>query len=127
MVEFLDSEYISAREFTPYPIVHDDTNAMSNRLWEFADWKKKVFGIKGVSKYKVNAFFFQLVGTGILTFKWVNATTGVVCAFGTDDKNRIKYKNTLNWKGISFRKASWDGGTVEFNSILQSSNKNKYT
>ena len=90
----------------PYPIVHDDTNAMPNCLWESADWKKKVFGIKGVSKYNANAFFFQLVGTGILTFEQANATTGVVCVFGTDDKNRIKYKKALNWKGMSFCKAS---------------------
>ena len=69
VVEFLDSEYFSAREFMPYPIVHDDVDAMPNRLWESADWKKKVFGIKEVSKYNVNAFFFQLVGTGILTFE----------------------------------------------------------
>ena len=48
-VEFLDSKYFSAREFMPYPIVHDDADAMPNRLWESAGWKKKVFGIKGVS------------------------------------------------------------------------------
>lgn len=58
------------------------------------------------------------VGTGIITFKWVNAKTGVVCCFGTDDKNRLKYKFPIYWKGMMFRSAGRGGPPVPFSTIL---------
>ena len=89
----------------PYTITHDDQESMPNRLWESADYRKNIFGFKKVSKYNVNAFFFQLVATGILEFKWINANKNVVCCFGEDNNDRIKYKIPTYWKGICFRTA----------------------
>ena len=74
--------------------------------------------MKNVAKYNVNAFFFQLVAAGLLTFKWINAKTGVVCTIGTDDNNEIKYKIPKYWEGFTFRKAGRGGGTVPFSDIL---------
>ena len=81
----LESEYFSAKETMPYCINHDAYNDMPNKLWESADWRKSVFGIKTVTKYNINAFFFQLIDTKILSFEWTNGTAGLVCVFGTDD------------------------------------------
>ena len=68
-IAFLDSEYFSAKECMPYAVTHEEKELITNKLWESADWKKRVFGLKNVSKYNINSFFFQLVGTGIITFK----------------------------------------------------------
>ena len=78
-VEFLDSDYFSGQDFMPYTITHDDKESMPNRLRESADYRKKICGFENVAKYNVNAFFFQLVATGILTFNWINANKNVVC------------------------------------------------
>ena len=64
--------------------------------------RKKVFGKKTITTYNVNAFFFQLVATGILTFKWMDAESKVVCTFGTDDKVKIKYKTQCTGKDSLF-------------------------
>ena len=117
-IEFLDSEYFSGKDFMPYPITHETKENLPNRSWESADYRKKIFGIKNAAKYNVNSFFFQLLAAGILTFKWVDAKTGVVCTFGTDDNNKIKYKRPKNWKGFTFRKPGRGGGTIYFSDIL---------
>ena len=118
IIEFLDSEYFCGKDFMPYPITHEMRENLPNRLWESPDYRKKIFGIKNVAKYNVNSFFFQLLAAGILTFKWVDAQTGVVCTFGTDDNNKIKYKIPKNWKGFTFRKPGRGGGTIDFSDIL---------
>ena len=100
---FLESEYFSARETMPYRITYDAYDDMTNKLWESADWRKNVFGVKTVTKYNVNAFFFQLIGTRILSFEWTNASTGLVCVFGTDVNNQFLYKQPHSWKGFTFR------------------------
>ena len=87
-------------------------------MWESADYKKKNFGFKNVAKYNFNAFFFQLVATGILTFNWINANKNVVCVFGKDDNNMIKYKVASYWKGICFRKAGHSGGRIDYASVF---------
>ena len=101
-LEFLESEYFSAKETMLYCINHDVHNDMPNKLWESADWRKAVFGIKTVTKYDINAFFFQLIGTKILYVEWTNTTSALVCVFGTDDDGKLIYKLPLNWKGFKF-------------------------
>ena len=94
-VDFLDSEYFSGQDFMPYTITQNDKERIPNRLWESADYKKKIFGFTNVAKYNANAFFFQLVATGILTFNWVNANKTVIYRFGKNINNVIKYKAPL--------------------------------
>ena len=118
-VEFLDSEHFSGREVMPYAIMHEQKELVIDQLWKSSDWKKKVFGYKNVAKYHVNAFFFQLIATGILAFRWVNAKTGVVCEFGTDSRGVIKYKLPRYWEGMQFRKPGRGGETIAFSTIMK--------
>ena len=120
-VEFLQSEYFSGVNFMPYSVTHEEPESVTDRLWNSGDYKKKIFGKKSVTKYNVNAFFFQLVATGILTFEWNNTETKVVCTLGTDDNEIFKYKNTIFWKGFNFRTAKRDGASVSYSHIF---NKN---
>ena len=71
-VEFLESEYFAGLDFMPYSVTHDEPEAVTDRLWNSGDFKKNIFGKKSVTKYNVNAFFFQLVATGILIFEWTD-------------------------------------------------------
>mmetsp|Transcript_13705 Transcript_13705/g.23332 ORF Transcript_13705/g.23332 Transcript_13705/m.23332 type:complete len:186 (+) Transcript_13705:890-1447(+) len=117
-LEFLESEYFCGEGFMPYKISHDNYDNVPNRLADSADWKKKVFGLKMVPKYKVNAFFFQLIGSGILSFWWGHSSEEIVCEFGTDNNDRLKYKNIKYWRGFTFRSAKWGGGHFEYISLL---------
>ena len=105
-IEFLDSDYFSGSHTMPYVITLDDGGKITNKLWDSLDWRKKVFGVKTVEKYNVNCFFFQLIAAGLLTFQWTNAKGEVLCVFGKDNKDRIKYKFIHNWKGFTFRNNS---------------------
>jgi len=70
---FLESKYFSARETMPYHKNHNAYDDMPKQLYESADWKKSVlFGVKSVTKYTINAFFFQLISTKIPSFEWTN-------------------------------------------------------
>ena len=102
----------------PYAVTYDDQESMTNRLWDSGDYTKKIFGFKKVSKYNVNAFFFQLVATGILEFKWMNAKKNVVCVFGEDDKGVLKYKIPTYWKGICFRTTGRGGRIIDYTSVF---------
>ena len=106
----------------PHTITHDDKERIPNRLWESADYEKKIFGFKNVAKYNVNAFFFQLVAMSILTFNWVNADKNVVYLFGKDINNVIKYKVPSYWKGLCFRRSGHGGGRIDYASVF---NRNK--
>jgi hypothetical protein len=117
-VEFLESEYFSGVDFMPYSVTHEEPEAVTDRLWNSGDYKKKIFGKKSVTRYNVNAFFFQLVATGILTFEWNNTETKVVCTLATDEHDIFKYKNTIFWKGFNFRNAKRGGASVSYSYIF---------
>jgi len=117
VIEFLQSEYFPGREFIPYTVTHNSGGASPSKLADLKDWWKKI-GIKIVQKYNINAFFFQLVGVGILTYKWVNANTSVVCELAKDDNNHFHYKNKSYWLGFAFHKNEWGGGTISYDDIF---------
>ena len=111
-VDFLDSDHFSGRGMMPYVITHESANTMTNKLWESSDWRKRVFGLKKVTKFNVNCFFFQLIALGLLEFQWASRKREVICVLGTDDNNRIKYKFVQNWKGFSFRSNNNRGRSI---------------
>ena len=117
-LSFLDSKYFSTRETMQYCITHDAYNDMRNKLWDSADWRKSVFGVKTITKYNINAFLFQLIGTWILSFEWTNATTGLICMFRTDDDGKLIYKQPCHWKGFKFISNGWDGRPIPISSIV---------
>jgi len=61
----------------PYPISNDGYDDVIDKLWDSADWKKLVFGVKKVARYNVNSFIFQLLATGILCFEWTTQQLGL--------------------------------------------------
>ena len=77
-----------------------------------------IFGIKTMQKYSINAFFFQLVASGILTYKWVNTNTSVACELAKDDNDHFHYKNKSYWLGFAFQKNGWGAGTISYDDVF---------
>ena len=118
-VEFLDSDYFLGRHNMPYPLTHETTHDMTNKLWESNDWRTKVFGLKSVKKYNVHSFFFQLIGAGILTFKWANNKSEVTCVLAKDKKGLLKHKSVNSWKGFYFRRRGHGGRILTHANLIE--------
>ena len=114
---FLQSNYFSDAGFMPYPISHGEYDAAIDNLWDSADWRKSVFGVKKVTRYNINSFFFQLLATGILRFEWTNATMGIVLVVVKDTAGKFKYHTLSYWYGFKFRSKTWGGNPVAFSSL----------
>ena len=122
-IEFLESDYFSGKHTMPYPIFHETTNDMTNKLWESNDWRNKVFGIKSVKKYNVHSFFFQLVGAGILTYKWASNKSEVTCSLAREQNGKLKHQSMNNWKGFYFRQRGHGGRLMTHSNLIEQLSK----
>ena len=100
-------------------IIPDNSNELIKTLTDNADHRKMVFGLKFVKAYSVNAFFFQLFATNILSCEWQNNTTGLCFALTKDQNNNCRYKTLNSWKGFEFR-SRYRGGTPMSHASLAS-------
>ena len=117
--DFLKSEYFPGVGGMPYTITYDNDEVIPNKLWESGDWKKSVFGVKIISKFNVNAFLFQLVASGILTFEWSNANRTLMCLLGTDKNNKYTYALHKYWKGFTFRSKEWGRKAITYSELFK--------
>jgi len=113
---FLQNDYFSDSSSMPHPISNDGYDAAIDKIWDSASWRKSVFGVKTIARYNVHAFFFQLLATGILTFEWTNAMTGVglVLVLDKDNAGKFIYHTLANWYGFNFRSKRWGGTPITF-------------
>ena len=82
------------------PLTFDNCHEITQILTENADHRKMIFGVKTVPAYSVNSFFFQLVTTKILTFKWTNNKTSLCCSLAKDEIDHYKFKILCSWNGF---------------------------
>ena len=118
-IEFLESDYFSGQHNMPYPIDHKTTHDMTNKLWKSNDWWNKVFGLKSVKKYNVHSSLFQLIGAGILTFKWANNKNEVMCVLAQDKKGQMKHKSMNSWKGFYFRRRGHSARIMTHSNLIE--------
>ena len=80
-----------------------------------------LFCIKNVSNYNIDAFFFQLVASRMLTFA-KNKKEEVSCVLAKDITGGYNYRYIESWSGFEFRSA-WPGGRTIPYSTLKESNR----
>ena len=95
-------------------------------LSDSPDLKKNVFGVKTVPAYAVNAFFFCLVATRILTVEWTNNKKDICCIVSKDADGNYKYKKLSYWNGFEFRAQGHGGKEVSFESLAAHGNIRSY-
>ena len=106
----------------PFDLNVQNCNELVDLLYLNKDWCRIFFRIKGVKKYKITAFFFQLFVTKILSFKLVckNVVSYVITRH---DNGKFLYGKTEIWEGMKFRTKKRRGGTVEFKDIVAAQEK----
>ena len=104
----------------------DNADNIPRILGNSPDHKKTVFGVKTVPAYAVNAFFFQLVATGILTFEWTNNKKNIGCVLSKDADGKYKYKKLSVWNGFEFQAQGHGGKEVSFESLAAHGNIRNY-
>lgn len=101
------------------PITFENSNELLKTLTDNSDHRKLVFGVKTVPAYSVNAFFFQLFATNILSYEWQNNTTDLCFALTKDQNSNCRYQDLQSWKGFEFR-SSHRGGRIISHASLAS-------
>ena len=119
-VSFLKSLYFT--DIMPFDLNVKNCDELVDLLYVNKDWCKIVFGIKGVKKYNITSFFFQLFATKILSFKLVDKKV-VSCTITRDDNEKLLYETVENWEGMKFCTKKLRGGAVEIKDIIAAHEK----
>ena len=114
-VSFLDSSYFDDQ--LAFEMSNDNADGLVDILWTSPDWRKRIFGKKGVDKANCAAFFFQLVACGIIEFQWEGDS--VVATVARDENDDKLYQNVLSWEGFMFRSTLQRSNTVTFVDLLK--------
>ena len=76
-----------------------------------------IFGIKKVYQYNVEAFFFQLLATGILSVDY-EGNDGVRFLLTQVDKEKYLYSDVRAWKGFEFRNNKRTHNSVSYDDLV---------
>ena len=120
-MDFLSSDAFARGMENVNPITFENARDLPK-----ADNQKLVFGVKTVPAYNINAFFFQLVATGILEFVWQNNGKELCYALSENKHNQHNYKDMRQWSGFEFRTAQPTGRLMSFASQLAHGNIENY-
>ena len=88
-IKFLKSSCFT--DIMPFDLNVQNCDELVDSLYLNKDWCKTVFGIKGVKKYNIATFFFQLFATKILSFKLVYKKV-VHCVITKDGNGKYLYE-----------------------------------
>ena len=119
-IAFLKSSCFN--DIMPFNMNVLNCNELVDSLYLNKDWCRMVIGIKGVKKYNVTAFFFQLPATKILSFKLVDKKV-VCCVVSRDPNGKYLYKTVQNWEGLIFNTKKSRGRAVDFKDIVSAQKK----
>ena len=125
-MDFLSSDAFRRGTENANPITFSNATDMTKLLSENADHRKLVFGVKTVPVYSINAFFFQLVATGILDFVWQNNGKELCYVLSKNQHDQYNYKDIRCWSGFEFRLAQSTGRLLSFASQLAHGNIRDY-
>ena len=114
---FLGSDHLLKGLVTASPLFIGNCNEITELLSDHVDFQRMVFGVKTVSKYSVDAIFFQLVGSKILYFK-KNSKGEVTCVLAKDSTMQSNYQQISFWSGFEFRSLKQGGGSISYNTLL---------
>ena len=125
-MDFLSSDAFATGMENANPITFENARDLPKVLSQNADNQKLVFNVKTVPAYNINAFFFQLVATGILEFVWQNNGKELCYALSKNIHNQHNYKDIRQWSGFEFRTAQPTGRLMSFASQLAHGNIENY-
>ena len=94
---------------------HEDLN---DCRYNDGDWCKCVFGWRKVKKYHVDRFFFQLLATYMISFKFFGWNV-LRCFITETPGGKDKYLDPMSWKGMMFGNEAHDGAAVDFDNLVQ--------
>lgn len=110
-LEFLQSRRVS--DCMPFEINPKNCEEVLDLLFKDNDWLIRVFGKASVKKYNVAAFFFQLVGTKILSFE--RRSGKVFLVLNRDSNDQLHFMDIMNWEGILIRTSGGRGrGVIKY-------------
>ena len=115
-VAFLKSTLFSAN-YRNNALTFDTMEDVPNILWKSKDWMFDIFGIKKVYQYNVEAFFFQLLATGILSVDY-EGNDGVRFLLTQVDKEKYLYSDVRAWKGFEFRNNKRTHNSVSYDDLV---------
>ena len=124
-LEFLSSKVLTDK--LPFEISIANCDSFLDSLYKEESWLIRVFGISSVKKYNVASFFFQLIGSRILSFEKSKDGKAVI-VFARDTEGQYKYKNIVNWEGFLFRTKAHGRGMVRmtFGDLLNNNAINRW-
>ena len=100
-LEFLSSKVLTDK--LPFEISLSNCDELLDTLYKEESWLIRVFGISTVKKYNVASFFFQLIGSKMLSFESKGKGSQAVIVFTRDMGGQCSFKNIVNWEGFLFR------------------------
>lgn len=102
---FLGSSHLLKGLLAACPFSMGNFNKIPKLLLDHANFCRMVFGIKTVSMYCVDVFFFPMVASNILSFE-KNSKGEVSCVLSKDNSGKRNYQHICFWSGFEFRSAN---------------------
>ena len=115
--QFWDNEHLWTGLQLCNPLSFENVQQLPSLLSDHADYCKMVFGVKTVSNYRVDAFFFQLFASKCFAFN-MNKKSEVTIALAKYDNRIGLYNNVKYWDGFEFWRARPGGESVLYSTLL---------